>query len=181
MWPDEIEWTIQQLEKYLPRDSKTCIDVGSEGVEYRTQRQPWNQGFYDYLTGRGMKISTMDINTDSKAHYIHDITEVPVGIGPFDLVIATHLLEHVPMDKMEDVVTNLELMVAGGRYLWASVPNKYPYHERPIDNNWRPTDEELVRQFSGRVIVAKTFEVEHTKEEYSGKPKNSMSCVMLSY
>jgi 2-polyprenyl-3-methyl-5-hydroxy-6-metoxy-1,4-benzoquinol methylase len=181
MWPAEIEWTIEQLDRYLPTDCRTCIDVGSEGEHYRTKRQPWMLNFYGYLARRGIHIYTMDFDIGVNADYIHDITQEPVGIGPFDLVIATHLLEHVVFEKMTDVVRNLEMMVSNGRYLWVSVPNAYPYHERPIDNGWRPTAEELTNLFHGKVIVAATFEVEHTLPQYFDKPKNRMSCAMISY
>jgi len=181
MWPDEIQWTIRQLDRYLPVDCATCVDVGSEGEHYRTKRQPWMQGFYAYLAGRRIRIHTMDFNPETLADYIHDITRPPVEIGPFDLVIATHLLEHIPCVRLPDVVVNLEMMVDRGRHLWVSVPNKYPYHERPIDNGWRPTAKELVEVFHGEVIVAGTFEVEHTLPQYYGKPKNRVSCAMMSY
>lgn len=181
MWPDEIINTIEQLELYLPNFLKTAIDVGSEGEEYRTQRQPWMQGFYNYLSQRKIKISTMDLDPKTKADYIHDITQNTKKVGKFDIVFATHLLEHVPWNKFNNVITNLEQMVKKEGFLWVSVPNKYPYHERPIDNNWRPTSEELVIPFNGEILYSSTIEVEHTLPQYFGNPKNRVSCALLKY
>lgn len=181
MWPEEVNWTIEKLNTLIPEVIKTCIDVGSEGEEYRTQRQPWNQKFYNYLKDRELNISTMDLEADTKPDYVHDITKNTNDIGNFDVVFATHLLEHVPKNQFQTVVKNLEQMVSKNGYLWISVPNKYPYHARPIDNGWRPTSEELVKPFNGKVLCSSTFEVEHTLPQYANNPKNRMSCALLKY
>ena len=181
MWPDEIDWMIETLEKYLPSSVRTAIDVGSEGEEYRNQRQPWNQRFYDYLDSRNIKVNTMDIEPNTNPHYVHDITQSTKKIGKFDVVFATHLLEHVPMNKFQIVVNNLEQMISSNGFLYISVPNKYPYHARPIDNNWRPTSDELIKPFNGIAMCTSTFSVEHTLPQYKENPKNKMSCALLRY
>jgi SAM-dependent methyltransferase len=181
MWLQEIDKAITELEKHLPRNAKTALDVGSEGEEYRNIRQPWNKKFYDYLAGRGIKVFTMDLDPEAKPDFIQDITVPILGDDIYDLVIATHLLEHVPTESFQTVVSNLEKLVADSGHLLVSVPHKYPYHERPIDTMYRPTREELRKVFNGTLLYGETFEVDHTMAQYMNEPKCQVTSILLRY
>ena len=181
MWLYEVEQSIKQLEEKLPRSAKTVLDVGSEGEKYRNVRQPWNKKLYDYFRDREMKVFTMDLDPQTKPDFVHDITEPVSEFGSYDLVIAAHLLEHIPMESFDTVINNLETLVNIGGFLLVSVPHKYPYHERPIDNMWRPTWEELRDVFKGKLLYGETIEVEHTLPQYMNDPKCQVSCVLLKY
>lgn len=181
MWLYEVEQSIKQLEEKLPRSAKTVLDIGSEGEEYRNIRQPWNKKLYDYFRDREMKIFTMDSDPVTKADFVHDITNPVSEFGKYDLVIAAHLLEHVPMESFSTVIENIESLVGNGGYLLASVPHKYPYHERPIDNMWRPTWEDLRDVFKGELLYGETVEVEHTLPQFMNDPKCQVSCILLKY
>lgn len=181
MWLYESEQYIKLLEENLPRKAKTALDIGSEGEEYRNIRQPWIKNLYNYLQNRGVVISTMDLDQESKATIIQDITQPIEKLGNFDLVMATHLLEHVPKELIPIVITNIELLVKKGGLLIVSVPYKYPYHERPIDNMWRPTWQELNDIFNGKLLFGETVAVEHALPQYINEPKCQVSYVLLQY
>lgn len=181
MWPEEVKLTIEQLEKHIPKSAKTCIDVGAEGKAYGEIRQPWNKNFYDYLEYRRLAVSTMDIEPNTNPSYVHDITKPTDQIGKFDIVLATHLLEHIPSDKLDKAIKNLEQMTSPESFLWVSVPNIYPHHAKPIDNEWRPNSQELAKHFSGQVLFASSFYVEHILQEHKDNPKNKISCALIKY
>lgn len=181
MWQQEIDRAIAQLEQHLPLSAQTALDVGSEGEAYRTIRQPWNQKFYDYLTSKGVCLLTMDLEPSTKPNFVHDITKSVTEFGSFDLVIATHLLEHIPKESFRAVISNLESLTAPGAHLLVSVPHKYPYHERPIDTMYRPTWEELASEFSGILLYGETFEVDHTLSQYMNDPKCQVTLILLQY
>lgn len=128
-----------------------------------------------------MVIFTMDLNPESKATLIHDITQPVEKFGNFDLVIATHLLEHVSKESFSIVINNIESLVKKGGILIVSVPHKYPYHERPIDNMWRPRWQELHDVFSGDLLFGETAEVEHISLQYINNPKCQVSYIILQY
>ncbi len=123
----------------------------------------------------------MDLDPESKATILHDITQSVETFGTFDLVIATHLLEHVSKESFSDVINNIESLVKKGGLLIVSAPHKYPYHERPIDNMWRPTWQELNDVFSGDLLFGETVEVEHVSPQYSDNPKCQVSYILLQY
>ena len=181
MWPQEIKRAIAQLEVHLAPRARTALDVGSEGEVYRTVRQPWNQSFYDYLANRQMHIHTMDLEAGTQPDFVRDITQPLIGVGAYHLVIATHLLEHIPSECLPQVVRNLELLTSEDGLLLVSVPRKYPYHPRPIDTMYRPTWEELRPMFGGRLVYGETFEVDHTSPEYMNNPKCQVSQILLRY
>ncbi len=135
IWILEVEKAIQALKQHLPTSSATALDVGSEGKEYVLREQPQNLDLYNYLAINGIKIITMDLEPSTKADIIHDVTQDVSSFGQYDLVINTHLLEHVPKESFSNVIHHLESLVKKpGGLLLVSVPHKYPYHERPIDN-----------------------------------------------
>ncbi len=181
MWPEEIEWTILQFNRFIPKPAKTCIDIGSESLEYRTKLQPWNQKFYDYLGSRNIKVYTMDLDKKNKPDYIQDISKPIKNILKFDIILATHLLEHVPILKLEKVVKNIENLVKTNGFLLITVPHTYPYHARPIDNGWRPVPKELASIFKGKIIAKELVKAEHNSPKYKNKPMNEASCVLLKY
>ena len=49
MWLEEIEWVIKKLNSQLNSNFKTCLDIGSESLEYRMKYQPWNQKLFQYF------------------------------------------------------------------------------------------------------------------------------------
>ncbi|HLP80078.1 MAG TPA: hypothetical protein VK158_05565, partial [Acidobacteriota bacterium] len=97
----------------------------------------------------------------------------------YDLVIATHLLEHIHLDRFENAVDNIA--ARSHNLLIVSVPHKYPYHARPIDNLWRPTAHEIMHKFRHNfdAIYAQTFETEHTDPKFAHTSKCSVSYCLL--
>lgn len=181
MWIEEITKATHQLNRYLPPSAKTALDIGSEGEEYRNVRQPWNKDFYDYFKKRNIRLFTMDMEPRTRPDFVHDITQPVSEFERYDLVIATHLLEHIPLSLFNVAIENIESLVKEKGYLLVSVPHKYPYHERPIDNMWRPTWKELRGAFNGKFLYGETFEVAHTQPQYMHDPKCQISTVLLKY
>ncbi|MCC7570707.1 class I SAM-dependent methyltransferase [Candidatus Micrarchaeota archaeon] len=181
MWPEEIGWTIEQLDMNWDKSYKVCLDIGCESINYRTKYQPWNQTFYNYLKFRNVEIRTMDMEPDFNPDYLQDITK-PLKIkDKFDIVLATHLLEHVPILELNNTVKNIEKLVKKNSLLVLSIPHQYPHHAMPIDNGWRPVPKELVKIFNGKVLATKIIETEHKLKKYVGKPKSKSSCALLKY
>ncbi|MCC7552712.1 class I SAM-dependent methyltransferase [Candidatus Micrarchaeota archaeon] len=181
MWTEEIEWVTKKIDKILNQNFKTGLDIGSESLEYRTKKQPWNQTFYDYLNSKNIQIKTMDIKKSTKPDYLHNIIK-PIKIkDKFDIVLATHLLEHIPILELGKTVKNIEKLINKNGILIVSVPNNYPYHAFPIDNGWRPVPKELVKLFKGKVLATSIIETEHKLDKYKGQPNSRSSCVILKY
>ncbi|MFA5382811.1 MAG: methyltransferase domain-containing protein [Candidatus Micrarchaeia archaeon] len=181
MWLEEIEWVIKKLNSQLNSNFKTCLDIGSESLEYRMKYQPWNQKFYDYLISKNIEIKRMDANKSVKPDYVQDITKPIKNIGKFDIVLATHLLEHIPILELKNTVNNIENLINKNGILIVSVPNCYPYHAFPIDNGWRPIPKELIKIFNGKLIATKIIETEHKLNKYKDQPKSKSSCALLKY
>ena len=113
MWIEEIEHVLETFDsKNLPPNG-TVLDIGSEGLEYRTERQPWNQRIYQYFQQKSMKILTLDIDSNARPDYLIDITDplVTSVIPRCDVVLAAHLLEHIALDLFTRAIDNIENLV----------------------------------------------------------------------
>lgn len=181
MWPEEITWTINQLNVHLTNEHNTCLDIGSDSIDYRTKYQPWNQSFYDYLESKQITIKTMDMEKTANPDYLHNIINPFNTTNKFDIIIVTHLLEHIPILQLNDVVNNIERLINKNGIIIVSIPHNYPYHAMPIDNGWRPIPKELIKIFNGKVISTTMIETEHKDDKHQGLPKSSSSCAMLRY
>lgn len=99
------------------------------------------QPFRDDLERRGYHYSGMDLeNENVRPDSIGRIdANLPVALTqapPFDLVLCTEVLEHVP--DWETAFRNLTQLTAPGGHLVVTCPHFYLLHEEPWDY-WRPT------------------------------------------
>jgi len=73
---------------------------------------------------KGIEIKTMDADNSNKPDYWHDITSpIPDNlVGEFDIVFASHVLEHIPRDQILEAAYNLVSLVKVGGELYIMVP-----------------------------------------------------------
>lgn len=91
-----------------------------------------------------------------------------------DLVTCCSLLEHV-----EDVPGAMRAVCSlADNWLLISVPWKYPKHDCPIDNNWRPTPDDLAAEVKvhGFEVVEKCA----SGPEQFGNVQNAMASIVLA-
>ncbi|HLP79924.1 MAG TPA: hypothetical protein VK158_04775, partial [Acidobacteriota bacterium] len=78
MWPEEIALSCRLLERFTIR---TCLNIGSEGKNYRHNRQPWNKNLDDFLEQRNVRVHTLDIDPQASPTYVADISEANAGLN----------------------------------------------------------------------------------------------------
>lgn len=92
------------------------IDIGSGFDESETEQ---------FLEGLDLVIVTLDANPDTNPDIVHDITEpFPDYLeGAFDIVFASHVLEHIDYLKVGLALRNLVSLLAPGGELHIIVPD----------------------------------------------------------
>ena len=131
---------------------RTAIDVGAGSDRYTNRAQ--NRSVYAFLAQHTIALSTLDNDPKSGCNYHHDIADsVDLSrlMPPFDLVLCTSVLEH--LTDLQQAKRNLVTLVKPGGYLLVTVPNKYPPHQSPIDNGYRPTTNELESLFRELSVI----------------------------
>jgi len=162
MFHQESQWIIESL---APRTQtiRTAIDVGAGGDRYANRLQ--NQSVYRFLAQHTIALCTLDNDPKSTCDYHHDIAsgfDLSTVMPSFDLVLCTSVLEHVA--DIQQAKRNLIRMVKPGRYLLVTVPNRYPPHQKPIDNGYRPSSDDLESLFPElSVIRSETIEPRRDK------------------
>lgn len=151
MFHQESQWIVESLTP-MAHAIRTAIDVGAGSDRYANRSQ--NRSVYTFLAQHAIALSTLDNDPKSRCNYHHDIAEV-VDLSrlmpTFDLVLCTSVLEHVT--DLQQAKRNLAGLVKQGGYLLVTVPNKYPPHQSPIDNGYRPTAGELESLFGELSVV----------------------------
>lgn len=114
---------------------KTILNIGSSNEEYYKKTQPyiWTD-LMEPLIKQGNKFINFDIKKDKGVDVIGDIKD---GIkGKYDLILFCNCIEHIEF-SMVDLITKLYDGLNDDGILLMSAPGVYPYHEDPIDNNYR--------------------------------------------
>jgi SAM-dependent methyltransferase len=89
-----------------------------------------NKTLSDYLTRRGVEVTTCDFNEDLEPDYVADIRKLPFENNSFEAVAAFEILEHLPWDQSQ--VALKELHRVSKRHVIISVPRICFYFEMAL-------------------------------------------------
>jgi SAM-dependent methyltransferase len=107
------------------------------------------------------KIETLDLDNDSDATYIADVTtnnENLIPSGHFDFVVCTEVLEHTLQPF--DAVNEIERVLKKGGFAFVSTPFNFRIHG-PLPDCWRFTEHGLKALFKNfEIIELKALETE---------------------
>jgi SAM-dependent methyltransferase len=122
----------RQLDEIVvrPGGSARVLDIGCGGQPLRGDLE--RRG-YRYF---GMDLESGKICPDYLGRIDADLPASLMQARPFDLVLCTEVLEHVP--DWDTAFKNLSLLMAPGGHLIITCPHFYLLHEEPWDY-WRPT------------------------------------------
>jgi SAM-dependent methyltransferase len=144
---EEARWLRNALETLDLRPGCRVLDIGSQSIQFRTQLQPFvERDVHAPLRARGLAITHLDAQPGDGIDVIADVASAEFdrrGFDPYDLVLATNLLEHV-VDRGATIRNLTSLTIRGG-YLVITVPKRFPYHADPIDTLYRPSVARLSR------------------------------------
>ena len=152
-----LEKSIEMALRFALKDIKAArvLDVGAGGCPLR-----------DKLLGLGCTYKSLDIehNESGTIDYVARIdTGLPDSLAscqPFDLIVCTEVLEHVPDWAM--AFDNLARLLKPGGWCIITTPFFYMLHEEPHDF-WRPTDHAL-KHFA----QSRHFEIVHSQRNGDG-------------
>ena len=82
-------------------------------------------GILSIPEGTEYELTTLDANPTDEPDYVHDITEeFPANLlDAFDLVVCSHVLEHIPRIKVPSTFKNIHKTVKNMGELWVLVPS----------------------------------------------------------
>jgi len=146
---EESLWIKRNLEQLNLSPGCFILDVGSSSIEFRQFQSYIEENVFKPLEEKKFNVVHMDKRTGNGIDLVADIENEKVlqKIGrKFDLIICTSLLEHVY--SIERTIANIVTLAVEGGYLLIDVPHKWPKHNDPIDNMFRPTDKQLQDLFS---------------------------------
>ena len=149
MTTEESLWIKEKLGQINLPPECSVLDIGSSTIEYRQFQSYIEDNVFSPLRKRGLNVLYMDKRQGSGIDIIGDIEDENILqkiTRRFDLIICTSLLEHVVSTAR--ATANIIGLAAEGGYILIDVPHKWPRHNDPIDNMFRPTDKQLQQLFS---------------------------------
>jgi hypothetical protein len=179
MFEVEADWVETSL-RNLPTDSiSPCLDLGSSDLAYRTEFQPWiDARVFQPLALRGVAVHHCDLKDAPGVDLVADLMRDDdharlLAIAP-KLVLCCNILEHVP--EPAAFAARLATLVRPGGRIVLTVPHRYPYHEDPIDNRFRPGIQEVADLFPGFAVEqAAILEAGSYREEVARQPVRTLT------
>ena len=152
----ESLWIKERLEKINLPKAGQALNLGSSTLVFRTQDQPYiENNVIRPLKERGINVVHADKKKSRGVDIIVNVENITIN-KKYDLVLCTSMLEHVK--NINSVAKKVIGLVKKGGYLLLSVPNVFPYHADPIDNDFRPSAKELASLFpSQRILITQVI------------------------
>jgi len=85
-----------QIELVRELGPKTVLEIGVG-----------NGTFANYLKQAGVKVTTCDIDKKLNPDVVGDVLNLPFGSKTFDVIVAFEVLEHLPFEKFEKALSEL--------------------------------------------------------------------------
>lgn len=151
MLKNEALWIGEAIGKIPKSQIGRVLDIGSEVPFFRNIRQSYiNRYIFIPLKNRGIDV----VHTDIELNVVGgDFSKKVKKMGTFKTVFAFNLLEHV--EDFQKAARNIVSVIPESGHLFVSCPKYFPYHPDPIDNGFRPTQDELADLFSSMKIIKK--------------------------
>lgn len=128
----------------LFKPENSILDIGS-GVRRGVGARIWSGN-----ASGNCKVVTLDIVDSDSVDIVADATDIPAGIGPFDVVIMQSVPEHVA--NQQALFSEAKRMLVVGGYLYIEMPFLQGFHADPEDY-WRMTLPGLKLQAQGMRII----------------------------
>jgi hypothetical protein len=152
----ESLWIRDRLARLGDDELFPLLDVGSSTLAYRTRVQPWiDANVFAPLRARGGRLIHADIKQAPGIDVVGDLLDLAfqarlraLGVRS---VLVCNVLHHVS-DRHALTKAVVDILPARGLIV-ASGPYRYPRHYDPIETMYRPTPEEVARDFPGTVLL----------------------------
>ena len=160
MLVEEARWFESQVAALTDEDLFPLLNVGSSTEAFRMHEQPWiDTHVFAPMRSRRGRVLHMDLKRAPGVDLTGDVTadDVQRELRGLNIrsVICSNLLEHV--DDRQGMAQALVDIVPPRGLILVSCPYRYPRHDDPIDNGYRPTAPELAALFPGtRTLAAST-------------------------
>jgi len=150
MLREESKWLSEHIYSLEPDKVFPLLNLGSSTDTFRQKTQPWiNANLFKTATERGLTVIHTDLKKDEGVDIAGDLCnpEFLKKITKLNLksIVCSNLLEH--LDNRKEFCEIISSILPEGGYLFVTVPYEYPYHPDPIDTMFRPSIDELEKEF----------------------------------
>tara|TARA_B100001057_G_C22594233_1_gene850219 strand:+ start:209 stop:898 length:690 start_codon:yes stop_codon:yes gene_type:complete len=163
MFREEAKKIGDILESFKKDDLNPVLEIGSSTYEFRNKIKPYiDKNIHSRLFNRGIKIILSDFKPDldiknPEDQIIGDVFDDKVFNKMLNAkpkcILLCNILEHVnnPKKLCERIlqISNEKTIII------VTVPFSFPYHRDPIDTLFRPSPEELAKNFTNVELLHK--------------------------
>jgi hypothetical protein len=147
---NEAEWIAETLATMPIDEISPLLELGSQTLDYRTVQKPHiEEVIHRPLRARGVKIFTTDLRNAPGVDIVGDIydPDLQAKLRKLDanFILCSRIFPHVCDYK--EFAKICDSLVKPGKCIAITTVQSYPYTLDPIDNEFRPTPDELAVLF----------------------------------
>ena len=151
----ESEWIKSVIEELsLPPGTKV-LNFGSQRAKVLRYQPYIKDNIYSPVARKQWELLNFDLfpgeGVDISGNIMDDDCFTALAQRKFGVVFVFNVLEHLT-DRIS-ICSRIEKLLSSNDYLFVSVPFKYPIHNDPIDNMFRPTPDEVLQLFPSCILV----------------------------
>ena len=159
---------LKEVIKELPGSNLKILNFGSQSRAFLREQPHIEENIINTSLGLGHKIVNLDIQEVEGVDLVGDIFDdnfyEELIKAKFDVIFVFNLLEHVT--DLDLMIHRIQGLVDKGKYIVFSGPYKYPIHLDPIDNNFRPTLDEVISRFPSCDLIKGDTVKDYTYRKY---------------
>jgi SAM-dependent methyltransferase len=167
---NESKWIGEQIKQLPLKKDHVVLNFGSQTLKYNQE----NRYIIDFVINplkQKCQLKNLDLHNGAGIDYSGDILNDTffshLASIQFDCILLCNVLEHVT--DIDGIAQRVGELIKSGGFLIFSGPYKYPIHFDPIDNNFRPTVEDINRLFNNFKTIQSATIDDHTYSYYLKK------------
>lgn len=154
MLREEADWIVKHLEDLSEKEALYPLaNVGSSDAK-QDDFQPWVHELIQTMKSGGQLMS-IDIKDSPNVDLVGDLLDpkfIDQLIGfQFKCFLCANILTNI--EDRDKFIQHISRLVPIDGHLILTVSNRYPYVADPVDTLFRPTPEELAKQFPDYEVV----------------------------
>ncbi len=163
MFKEEAEFIGTILDGFSDDELDPVLEIGASTLSFRVSVKPHiNENIHSKLFARGIRVIHSDFKPDPdianpEDQIIGDVFDEKIFKRMLDTkpkcILLCNILEHVknPKELCERImeISNEKTIII------VTVPFSFPYHRDPIDTLFRPSPEELIKNFNDVEVIHK--------------------------
>lgn len=159
----ESLWVKEKINELNFSKGTKFLNFGAQNNNYLKYQKYIQENVYEPIIKKKYKLINFDLKPGNGIDIYGDLRDLTIFYKlkrlDCECVLLFNVLEH--LYDISSFVNLLSKLMDRGDIIMITVPYKFPYHEDPIDNGFRPKPDELIEMFKDFIPLDSKIIIDH--------------------